>query len=1236
MKTCRVLALFRVTAARVRWATDRPHSVLRPTARSLVDHSRAAGRSLARRPLARVAALVVFALFFAVSCGSSDGTGEAVRSTVPKNGESGVDPRSIVAIHLSDIMTAEDDNLEPDLIRVTGDLTDGEYQGTISVAKWSSDILAGMTVEEFSPVSAPPAEGEQPELDTLVFLLADGATFKEGETITVKVSEDVSARGRSLNDSKKFSFVIVESGMGAEALRVTRTNPRPGARGVGLSAMVRASFNRSEELAGLDDGLTLRGEHSGVHQNVDSFYTHAAGFDVELSQRLASGDGFLPGEVVEATWNRNLKDTEGVELAPYVVRFQVESGLVNGGWDPTLASMDPLGGPPVSVLTADFFPQTEGVEFVVVTEGALELYRQSIENVWTSTGLGILDRGGMVVVDAGLMDLDRDGVYEIVVLLANESAGRILTFELGEDGNLTRQPDRAQVLAGGATGFCMADIDASGDPELLVLHPRSGSLGSLTLFERMEFAPDPDAIDPLDPSTLMPRPGLGRVDNPIPGFKEATRVEAVDLSGDGRPDLVAQNVSGGLTVYRNIGGSSSPYAFRLESNLRGRGGGALDVLAWTMADVDSDFDTDVVAWDSVGALLYRNKQATISGLTVQGSDLLSRDDEPEAFPPLDLSLSGPSLVRALEFDGDPFLDYVLARPSGAITLFLGETQDGSSFDPLALDGVGNIPVDLAIADVSGDSGQDLILFEAESRLPAVHLSQNVDAPARPAPNEFRIALESRGEGDDLLFVRAEGDLKERFSGYSLALDYDESLLTYVRFEIPEDFESLANFTVCPDEAGDGCEGSASARMVYRSEVTSGLPQDGVVLGWFVFRLPTVTEDTTTTLQLASFEDGGTTFENTVSVMESGATFEVPAMLPIEPLTVVIPSPAPDDLVASCAVVERRSSDMDVRLGWNSPAGLAFSEFVVFAGGRQVLTSPGAATEVQFSTMLTGIVNLEVQGRTAGGDVFSAFCDVIGVHEPEVNCEVVSIQENRIIWSLSHSADSFRIYRNGEVINTVVGTVREFTDLSPSSDAADLYEVDAVVSGMMGPKGACLEGPIGDPDSDFTQPPRNVTAALRTKNSSNDPNEIRLAWENGEGYTGLFVALRLASEGAPLTEVEISGTATEYVFSGDEALGGVSPNEYVASVRGVVGVLSSTAISSDVVTVGVPALATRLACSVVDDGDIRMTWDRVWQGYTDLQVTVEHRIDDVLQDTFVQSISLETTEFVYTPPVSTLR
>ena len=102
------------------------------------------------------------------------------------------------------------------------------------------------------------------------------------------------------------------------------------------------------------------------------------------------------------------------------------------------------------------------MEFVVLTARSLELYQQSLENVWTSSRLAIVERRGMDVVDAGLIDLNRDGVYEIVVLLADDSAGRILTFEFDDDGELTRQPDEVDVLAGGATGFSVADVDASG------------------------------------------------------------------------------------------------------------------------------------------------------------------------------------------------------------------------------------------------------------------------------------------------------------------------------------------------------------------------------------------------------------------------------------------------------------------------------------------------------------------------------------------------------------------------------------------------------------------------------------------------------------------------------------------------------------------------------------------------------------------------------------------------------
>ena len=126
--------------------------------------------------------------------------------------------------------------------------------------------------------------------------------------------------------------------------------------------------------------------------------------------------------------------------------------------------------------------------------------------------------------------------------------------------------------------------------------------------------------------------------------------------------------------------------------------------------------------------------------------------------------------------------------------------------PVAAAGCGGSPTEAtatpsAVVVLTAANFQRVVL---ESSLPVLHLSQNVVAPARPASHAFRIALEERAGDETLLFVRADGDLKERFSGYSIALDYDESLLTYVRFEVPVDFESLASFTTCPDDAGDGC------------------------------------------------------------------------------------------------------------------------------------------------------------------------------------------------------------------------------------------------------------------------------------------------------------------------------------------------------------------------------------------------------------------------------------------------
>ena len=867
--------------------------------------------------------------------------GTTVTSTVPSGGGTNVDPRTIIALHLSNTTSSIDDNEDDtDLIQVTGDLTDGRYPGRLVLADWKQDIRRGLTVDEFNQSAG--GEGEEPEFDALVFLLPEGVSFKDGETINVFVSHDITAHGVPLTRSRAFSFVIRESGMDADALRVTATSPSPAARGVSLSPRVRATFNRNQELSGLANGMTLRGEQSGVHSEVESFFTQTTGFNVEITQRLAVGDAFLPGEVVEATWNSNLEDRDDIELIPHALRFQVDTGLVSGGWDASVALLDSLDAAPVKVLSADFLPETDGAEFVVVTTTSVELYQQTQQNVWTSSVFRIVREGRLAVVDAGLIDMDRDGVFEIVVLLGGAGGSRLLTFELDEAGDLIGQEDSVNLTAPNAFELLMADLDASGDPEVIVLHSGNGPAGSLSLLELTQIAPDPDSIDPLDPDSFTPRPGLVPVDNPIPGFTEASRVEAVDLDGNGHLDLVAQNTAGSLTLYRNLSSASSPFALRRTKDLSGREGGALEALAWTAVDVDSDFDMDLVVWDASGAILYENEQVVIAGTTVEGTDVLSGEVTAQPFPALDVSLGGPALAQALELDGDGFLDFVIARSDGSILLLLGERDDGGAFETVTLDGVGALPVNLVLADANGDGGQDLILAGGGSLEPVLQLSQGVERPPMPQPHSFRISA-SKSEEGDLLFIDVEGDIKERFAGYTLALDYDERVLTYERFDIPRHFETLATFNACPNEAGQGCAGSAAASMVYREE-TRGLPSDNIELGRFVFRLPTVEEDTTTEIHLQSFSDGGTDFDNSVTVVDEGATLVVPASLPLDPLSVPIEAPAPADLIVLCEVLERRSSDMEVGLSWESPAERSFVEFEVLAGGNLVLTLPGEARE----------------------------------------------------------------------------------------------------------------------------------------------------------------------------------------------------------------------------------------------------------------------------------------------------
>lgn len=1190
--------------------------------------------------------LLVWA-FLAASCDSEN----KFTGTIPKDGARGIAPRTIVSVGINNSFTDQDTSaLDPANFVVTGDLSSAPYQGTLTLAPFKK-LSQGMTVEEFQASAASMvAEGETPPLNTaIVFLLATGSSFKEGETITVKVSERVTTHKSPLRGGKTFRFRVTEESSPQGNLQIVATEPQAGASRVPLSTGISARFNRAVRPDELASSIVVRGSLSGVRSGgeIIQSQTQGTGKVLEVRWLPAEGDAFLPGEAVQASFASTIVEAGASgasppRLIPYVLEFQAAGGQVQDGW----VTLDlPQGfDAPAAVVPGDFRPEIPGVELAVVEAGRVTLlFAQGDGWATAETPIPLVDGDGDRFDVAGALayDVGGDAVPEVVIFLHGATGSRILVYAVGSTGKLELDGKTVDLPARDLRGIASADLDANGNPEILLLHPSvsyvpatggaSKSTGTVTLLELQEVAPDPATINPLDPATLEPSLLFQPVEGPLARAPLASRVEAADLDGDGRLDLIFET-SSGLVLHENIGTGAVLFGFReADGKLEGRLGGAAQPLAWTVGDFDGDRDPDIVAWDPSGPLFYENPLRSTAGGTSGSSSLLDVATRPKAIPPdaLDLTIDAPAFARALELDGDGKADIVLIEGSGTTSLILGlgpvgtgpgGTGAGVAFQTVALPSEGPVAAS-AVADVDGDAGLDLVVLAGGDGTPGgtpsrvrFHLTDGVVPPPVEVPSSFSFAPEDSGLTDlsgETIRVAVVGDLKKIFTGYTIALDYDEAVLQYLGYEPPAIFARKATFTLCPNESLQGCSGNASAKMGY-NQGTKGAPADDLLLGTFLFKKPTVTEVTTTSIELEAFTGtNSASYRNILAVVDGDAAFD----LRVEtgaPLVIELLPPAPPDISVTCSVLSRGDDTLSGRVTWTSPSGAAFSEYRVSIGGGAQTVVPGTASAYDFTTSLAGSIQVSVTGRTTAGALVSASCQVIGIHRPAVTCEAITTSENRVTWTQSHAADRFIIWRNGVRIAEVSGSTREYRDVSASTTGADNYSVAAVVSSVEGPRGSCAGGPVGDPDVGTTIPPTITEAVLLSRSTPVDPNALRLRWTNGEGYDSIALEIEMVGTSSPIVSESIDGTLAEYVYRGDASHGGVKPGQYVFGLVGTSRGRASVEVRSSTVNVPVPALATSLACVVDGSGDIRVTWAPIWAGYTGLELRVEHFVDGAPQ------------------------
>ncbi len=329
-----------------------------------------------------------------------------------------------------------------------------------------------------------------------------------------------------------------------------------------------------------------------------------------------------------------------------------------------------------------------------------ELLSEKFQNIEIVAQLGSLHGANTLA----LGDVDNDGDQDMFWgdffepgLLLIENMGSCERPDL--TGDPIPFPWGDPILTSGYNAPTLADLDADGDPELIVgvlggaFNPNRTSVENLLLVE--QTAPRE--------WTVRTRRFLGNLDvgsESIPAFG--------DWDGDGDLDLLVANkiaADGSETsrmhAFENTGDDRAPH-FREIGTVPIEGSYH---FAPALGDLDGDgFDDLVVGTWQEGILIYRNRAGSGSG---------SDRWEPEPVARLELTRGSNATPALGDLDGDGDFDLLAGESSGEVNLWRNEGSRFAADFRLITDRLDGIDAGRrsrpAVADWDGDGRPDLVL-----------------------------------------------------------------------------------------------------------------------------------------------------------------------------------------------------------------------------------------------------------------------------------------------------------------------------------------------------------------------------------------------------------------------------------------------------------------------------------------------------------------------------------------------
>ncbi|WP_179862199.1 FG-GAP-like repeat-containing protein [Longibacter salinarum] len=298
-----------------------------------------------------------------------------------------------------------------------------------------------------------------------------------------------------------------------------------------------------------------------------------------------------------------------------------------------------------------------------------------------------------------LADFDGDGDLDVVVGRADGTLAYVENTGSASSPNYVQQTGASNPFDGFDAGDDsipgLADIDGDGDLDLAVGKNESTVSNSITYFENVGSASDPD---------YQQRTAS---DNPFDGFAGTDSAPVFgDVDGDGDVDAAVGAADGQIRYLENTGDVTRSESFVEAENNPLSGQSLTDGnSAPAVADLDADGDLDIVAGKGDGTLVYfKNTGSATNPSYSQEFGVLPGNDYGEDSAPLVVDFDADGDYDIAVGQGDGNVSYLENTGSVTSPSFTQRTGSSNPFNSIALLDKSK----LTTADIDADGDLDIV------------------------------------------------------------------------------------------------------------------------------------------------------------------------------------------------------------------------------------------------------------------------------------------------------------------------------------------------------------------------------------------------------------------------------------------------------------------------------------------------------------------------------------------------